>query len=63
MATVVRANHDEDIRSLLIRFKKQVLRANIVEELRERRFHKKPSELRKERLARRRSFATGRDAR
>lgn len=60
MATVVKARDDEDIRSLLSRFKKQVLQANIVEELRERRFYKKPSELRKERLAaRRRGRPTG----
>ncbi len=54
MATVVKARHDEDARSLIMRFKKQVLKANIVEEVKERRFYKKPSELRKERLAARR---------
>ena len=54
MATVVKAKHDEDIRSLLMRFRKQVQRENIVEEVRERRFYKKPSEVRKERLAARR---------
>lgn len=51
MATVVKAKQDEDIRSLLMRFRKQVQRENIVEEVRERRFYKKPSEVRKERLA------------
>lgn len=54
MATVVKAKQDEDIRSLLMRFRKQVLKENIVEELRERRFYKKPSTLRKERQAARR---------
>lgn len=54
MPTVVKARHDEDVRSLIMRFKKQVLKANIVEEAKERRFYKKPSELRKERLAARR---------
>lgn len=61
MATVVKAKHDEDIRSLLMRFRKQVQKANIVEEVRERRFYKKPSELRKERLAARRRQGSGRE--
>lgn len=59
MATVVKAKQDEDIRSLLMRFRKQVMKANIVEEVRERRFYKKPSELRKERLAARRRRGSG----
>lgn len=59
MATVVKAKKDEDIRSLLMRFRKQVMKANIVEEVRERRFYKKPSELRKERLAARRRGHSG----
>lgn len=62
MAIVVKAREDEDIRSLLSRFKKQVLKGNIVEELRERRFYRKPSQVRKERmlaLRRGRSFGGG----
>lgn len=59
MATVVKAKKDEDVRSLLMRFRKQVLKANIIEEVRERRFYKKPSELRKERLAARRRGGSG----
>lgn len=59
MPTVVKAKKDEDIRSLLMRFRKQVMKANIVEEARERRFYKKPSELRKERLAERRRGGSG----
>ena len=51
MATVGKAHGDEDIRSLLMRFKKQVMKENIVEEAKERRFYKKPSTVRKERLA------------
>lgn len=50
MAIIVKAKKDEDIRSLLMRFRKQVLKDDIVEELRERRFYKKPSTVRKERL-------------
>lgn len=49
MAIIVKAKKDEDIRSLLMRFRKQVLKDDIVEELRERRFYKKPSTVRKER--------------
>lgn len=52
MATaIMKAGRDEDARSLISRFRKQIVKENIVEEARERRFHKKPSTLRKERLA------------
>ena len=51
MATVVKAHGDEDIRSLVMRFKKQVMKENIVEEAKERRFYKKPSTVRKKPLA------------
>lgn len=62
MATVVKAKKDEDVRSLLMRFRKLVQKANIVEEARERRFYKKPSELKKERKAElRRKVPSSRD--
>lgn len=52
MATVIiKAQKDEDSRSLISRFRKFMVKENIIEEARERRFHKKPSTLRKEKLA------------
>ena len=54
MATIVKLKKDEDKKSLISRFRKIALREQIVEEARERRFYKKPSEIKKEKLAARR---------
>lgn len=51
MPTVVKLEKDEDSRSLINRFRKLMLREQIVEEAKERRFYKKPSEIRKEKMA------------
>ena len=49
--TIIKAQKDEDARSLISRFRKHIVQENIIEEARERLFHKTPSVLRKERLA------------
>jgi len=49
MPIIVKAKKDESVDGLLRRFKKKVLTENIIEEVREREFHKSPSVRRKER--------------
>lgn len=49
MATVVKAKPDESPDSVIRRFKKKVLESQILTELRDREYYKKPSEIRKER--------------
>lgn len=61
MPTVVKLQRDENKRSLISRFRKLVLREQIIEEARERRFYKKPSEIKKEKMAARRRERTVRE--
>jgi ribosomal protein S21 len=49
MATVVKAKPGEDAGSVVRRFKKQVLQDQILTILQEKRFHKSPSVIKKER--------------
>lgn len=49
MPIIVKAKKDESVDGLLRRFKKKVLTENIIEEVREREFHKSPAVKRKER--------------
>ncbi len=49
MPIIVKAKKDESPDGLIRRFKKKVLNENIVEEVREREFHKTPAMKRKER--------------
>jgi small subunit ribosomal protein S21 len=44
----VKLDMDESFESLLRRFKKRVKKSGLLEELEERRFYKKPSDLKKE---------------
>ncbi len=49
MPIIVKAKKDESVDGLLRRFKKKVLNENIIEEVREREFHKSGATKRKER--------------
>ncbi len=49
MPIIVKAKKDESVEGLLRRFKKKVLNENIIDEVREREFHKSPQVKRKER--------------
>ncbi|HBD02044.1 TPA: 30S ribosomal protein S21 [Candidatus Collierbacteria bacterium] len=49
MPIIVRAKKDESPDAIIRRFKKKVLNENIIEEVREREFHKSPAVKRKER--------------
>lgn len=49
MATIIRAKPGEEAGSLIRRFKKQVLQDQILVTLQEKRFHKAPSVIKKER--------------
>jgi len=51
MATIIRAKPGEDASSLIRRFKKQVLQDQILAIVQERRFHKSPSVIKKEKKA------------
>lgn len=48
MATIIRAKPGEEAHSIIRRFKKQVLQDQILTIIQEKRFHKKPSEIKKE---------------
>lgn len=48
MATIVRAKPGEDTGSLVRRFKKQVLQDQVLTIIQDRRFHKKPSVIKRE---------------
>lgn len=59
MSTVVKAKPDESADSVIRRFKKKVLRNQILTELKKREYYKKPSVEKKERkkeLERRRAY-------
>lgn len=49
MATMVKAQVDESVDSIIRRFKKQVIADEILPELRKREFYQKPSEEKQER--------------
>lgn len=49
MPIIVKAKKDESPDGVIRRFKKKVMNENIIEEVRNREFHKSPSVLRKER--------------
>lgn len=49
MPIIVKAKKDESPDGVIRRFKKKVLNENVIEEVRNREFHKSPSVLRKER--------------
>ncbi|EKD79814.1 MAG: hypothetical protein ACD_40C00290G0005 [uncultured bacterium] len=49
MPIIVKAKKDESADGVIRRFKKKVLNENVIEEVRNREFHKSPSVLRKER--------------
>ncbi len=49
MPIVVKAKKDESPDGVIRRFKKKVLNENVIEEVRNREFHKSPAVLRKER--------------
>lgn len=49
MPIIVKAKKDESSDGVIRRFKKKVMNENIIEEVRNREFHKSPSVLRKER--------------
>lgn len=49
MPIIVKAKKDESADGVIRRFKKKVLNENIIEEVREREFHKSPQVKRKER--------------
>lgn len=49
MPIVVKAKKDESADGVIRRFKKKVMNENVLEEVRNREFHKSPSVLRKER--------------
>ena len=49
MPIVVKAKKDESSDGVIRRFKKKVMNENVIEEVRNREFHKSPSVLRKER--------------
>ena len=51
MATMVKSKPDESSDSLIRRFKKKVLSADILTELKKREFYRKPSVKKKEKLA------------
>lgn len=51
MATIIRAKPGEEVHSIIRRFKKQVLQDQILSILQEKRFHKKPSDIKKEKKA------------
>jgi len=54
MPTVVRAKPGETVDTMIKKFKKKVLAEEILTTLKEKEFYKKPSVIRKERLALRR---------
>ena len=49
MPIIVKAKKDESADGVIRRFKKKVLNENVIEEVRNREFHKSPSMIRKER--------------
>ena len=49
MPIIVKAKKDESPDGVIRRFKKKVMNENVIEEVRNREFHKSPSVLRKER--------------
>ena len=49
MPIIVKAKKDESSDGVIRRFKKKVMNENVIEEVRNREFHKSPSVLRKER--------------
>ncbi|QQG43160.1 MAG: 30S ribosomal protein S21 [Candidatus Daviesbacteria bacterium] len=54
MSIFVKAGPNDSTDKLIRKFQKKVLEEKVVQEIREREFHRKPSELRKEFLAERR---------